>query len=345
MKKSKKRLFSTFILFLILFIIVSTLVFYKLFEVSIKTSYKGFKGEKIIKIKKGMSVKKIAALLKKEKIIRSKEKFILAYRIHFKNKTLKSGEFLFDKPISIYDALNTLTKKYGILKKITIKEGYDIFDIAELFEEKGICSKKIFFSKVNTLSYLIKDIDPYARTLEGYLFPETYKYASGIDCDELIRKFVSTFKKVFYKLWNLKPESHKLTKKETIIMASLIEKETSKDFERPIIASVFYNRLKRGMLLQCDPTIIYSLKLEGKWEGRIRTKNIKFNHPYNTYVFKGLPPGPICNPGKASIRAAISPAKTKYLYFVSKNDGTHYFSRSLKEHNRAVYIYQIKRRR
>jgi UPF0755 protein len=151
---------------------------------------------------------------------------------------------------------------------------------------------------------------------------------------------VSQFKRIFKDEWRKRASELGMSIREIVILASLIEKETSVPEEKPLISAVFHNRLKKGMKLECDPTIIYALKKEGKYENKIRTRDKKFDSPYNTYVYYGLPPGPICNPGKESLKAALFPASVKYLYFVSKNDGTHYFSLSLKEHNRAVRKYQ-----
>ncbi len=342
MRESRLTKLTIFFVFLFIIVLISSILLKINYEMHYK--YKGFRGEKIVKIKRGMNVKKIAELLEKERVIKSKNIFVIAYKLKFKDKKLNAGEFLFKEPLSTIEVLTILTTTYGVLKKITIKEGYDIFDIQKLFEKEGVCDKRSFYFQMKSLLYLVSDIDPSAKTLEGYLFPETYRFTSGFSCKDLLKTMVFTFKKVFYSLWKNRDKDFPYSKREVVIMASLIEKETSRDDERKLIASVFYNRLRRGMLLQCDPTIIYALKLEGKWSGRIRTRDIHFKHPYNTYTRKGFPPGPICNPSKKSIESALFPEKTDYLYFVSKNDGSHYFSKTYREHKKAVYIYQIRKK-
>ncbi|MCP2604312.1 endolytic transglycosylase MltG [Candidatus Aminicenantes bacterium AC-708-M15] len=209
-----------------------------------------------------------------------------------------------------------------------------------IFIEKKLEIPKEKFIEASKRTSLIREFDKEAEDLEGYLYPETYHFPKGIDVNKIIETMVSQFKRIFKDEWRKRASELGMSIREIVILASLIEKETSVPEEKPLISAVFHNRLKKGMKLECDPTIIYALKKEGKYENKIRTRDKKFDSPYNTYVYYGLPPGPICNPGKESLKAALFPASVKYLYFVSKNDGTHYFSLSLKEHNRAVRKYQ-----
>jgi len=335
-----KKILKIFFVFVLIFLL--GIAFY--LKTELNTLYKGYTGEKIVEIRKGMSVKSTARLLESEKIIKNKNLFLLYYKLFFNNKKINAGEFIFNKPMNYKEVINKIISEYGLLLEFTIKEGDSIFDIGEKLEIRDICNKDEFLKFVKTHNYLISDLSPQAKSLEGFLFPDTYKFSKSIKLDKLIRMFTNNFRKKFYPVWRKRPKDYLFTINQTIILSSLIEKETSNPKERAIISSVFHNRLKKGMLLQCDPTFIYAVKLDNKWRGKIGYKELKYDSPYNTYLYKGLPPGPICNPGIDSIKAAIYYKRTKYLFFVSKNDGTHYFSSTLKEHNRAVFNYQIRNR-
>ena len=183
----------------------------------------------------------------------------------------------------------------------------------------------------------IADLHPSARDLEGYLFPDTYHIASHTGAAEIVQAMVNRFRQVYS---SLEQDSGKRSVQEVVILASLVEKETPAPEERPLVAAVFYNRLRGNMALQCDPTVIYAAILEGRYDGTIRQSLLNSPSPYNTYVHQGLPPGPIANPGKASLRAALHPASADYLYFVADANGGHTFSRTLADHNRAVSLYR-----
>lgn len=337
------KVIKSLLYFLFVFIVVGIITLYLYFDKAVNTKFKAFSGEKIIVIDRGSSVSRVANILEREGIIKNSDIFKLAYKFYFRGKVINAGEFKFDKPLSIKEVLQKLISEYGILISFTIKEGDSIFDIGENLEKRAIFKKDDFLKFVKENTYFIADLAPNAKSLEGFLFPDTYKFSKGIDIRKLVSIFVENFRTKFFPVWNKRPSDYKFSIYETITLASLIEKETSTGSERSLISSVFHNRLKKGMLLQCDPTFIYALKVDGKWKGKIGYREIKYDSPYNTYLYRGLPPGPIANPGISSIKAAIYPANTKYLYFVSKNDGTHYFSKTLKEHNRAVYNYQIRK--
>ncbi len=323
----------------ILFIILAILFFILWFYIEYYLPYKGETKSRVIEIERGVHVKAIAEKLEREKIIKNSTAFLIGYKIFFRNKSLKAGEYLFSFPVSCHQVLNKLIKGEILLHLITIPEGLTIEEIAEVYEEKLGILKEDFLEATKNTS-LIKEIDSKAKDLEGYLFPETYHFPKGISANKIVETMVLQFKKIFDNKWRKRALDLGMNVREVVILASLIEKETSVPEEKPLISAVFHNRLKIGMKLECDPTIIYALKREGKYENRIRTRDKKFDSPYNTYLYYGLPPGPICNPGKESLEAALFPAPVKYLYFVSKNNGTHYFSTSLKEHNRAVQKYQ-----
>jgi UPF0755 protein len=236
------------------------------------------------------------------------------------------------------EILQRITSGQTVLHPITIPEGYRITEIATLLQSEGLANKEIFIQQTRDKD-LIKSLDISAENLEGYLFPETYHFSKFTQEKKIVKTMVATFKEKVLKPQLLKKaQESSLSWHKIITLASLIEKETGLDSERKIISSVFHNRLKKNMRLQTDPTVIYAIE---KFDGNIRKRDLKIDSPYNTYRYKGLPPGPIANPGLKSIVAAISPIESEYLYFVSRKDGSHHFSPTLKEHNRAVQKYQL----
>lgn len=301
--------------------------------------------EIIIDIPKGTSVITLAHQLKSKGIITNAFVFRLMYQVYYQNTPIKAGEYKINTPISIKDLLRLLTRGQIYLHSVTIPEGLTRFEIALLLEKKlGFFSADKFIAATE-ISSLIEDLDPQAPNLEGYLFPETYSFPKGTSPQSVVRTMVNQFRRVFTATWQTRASQLGFSIREIVILASLIEKETSQPEERKLISAVFHNRLKKKMKLDCDPTIIYALKLQGKYKGRLGWKDLKLDSPYNTYLYPGLPPGPIANPGRAALEAALYPAKVDYLYFVSRNDGTHIFSRTLQEHNKNVYLYQKRRNR
>jgi UPF0755 protein len=291
---------------------------------------------KFVYIEPGRNLTQISQRLYDEEIISNKWFFKAIITLSGKANRIMAGEYYFHRGSSLLTTYNKLIKGEVYLHKLLIPEGADLMDIAEIFQENSICSKDEFFILASNVEQ-ITDIAPTPKDLEGFLFPDTYYYARGAKASDIFRKMTEKFYEVFNSLIINSNSEHNL---EIIILASLIEKETSIPEEKPLIASVFLNRLKKNIPLQCDPTIIYALKSENNYDGNLKRIHLKLNSPYNTYIHPGLPPGPICNPGVQSIQAALNPLKTDYLYFVSKNDGAHYFSRSLREHNQAVAKYQ-----
>jgi len=290
-------------------------------------------------VEKGKSARSIARDLTEEKIIKKKWPFILAYKLFFHNETLKAGEYVFNLPVSVKDVLSTLADGKMALHPITVPEGLTIRETAGLLESLLLLNAEDFI-KASACTESIFSFDKKARNLEGYLYPETYYFPRNITAKETVSAMVDQFNRVFSEEWKTRANEIGMTVREIVILASLIEKETSLSEEKSSISAVFHNRLKKGMKLDCDPTIIYALKQENRFKGNLRKKDLKLDNPYNTYLYSGLPPGPIANPGKDSLRAALYPCDNNYLYFVSKNDGSHHFSRSFKEHQRAVNKYQ-----
>lgn len=293
----------------------------------------------IFEVERGQSVVEIADNLEKKGLIKKTWPFLLGYRIFFPGLSLKAGEYAIAIPDSPKNILRTLSEGNVYLRSITIPEGLIIPEIADLLDSEGFADKEDFLEDAEDPS-LIRDLDKEAENLEGYLFPETYRFAKGSSPEEIVAAMVYQFKTVFTQDWTDRAGGMGMTVRDVVTLASLIEEETSLVEEKNIISSVFHNRLNRGMRLECDPTIIYALKMDGKYDGRLLTRDLKYDSPYNTYLHPGLPPGPIANPGQDSLEAALYPADEKYLYFVSKNDGSHYFSRTFREHVNAVNKYQ-----
>jgi len=251
--------------------------------------------------------------------------------------SLKAGVYEFSNPISAADVVDKLVRGDVILKSVTVREGLDRFAIARLFAAEGL-GRVAEWDKATSDSELIRDIAPEATSLEGYLFPDTYKFNPGTPARTIVAAMVQNFRKHFG--GELAYITTGLDLHQTVTLASIVETEAQLPQERPVVASVYLNRYRKRMLLGADPTVIYALKLAGRWDGNIRKPDLHMDSPYNTYRVPGLPPGPIANPGLASLRAAAAPVSTNYLYFVAKNDGSHAFSSTIDEHNRNVNLYQ-----
>ncbi|HDH97357.1 MAG TPA: endolytic transglycosylase MltG, partial [Proteobacteria bacterium] len=253
---------------------------------------------------------------------------------------IKAGVYELDLPLYPSELLGKLTGGRQKLRRITIPEGLTIREMDALLADRGVLAEGEFErycrNPDNAGRYGIE-----AESLEGFLFPDTYLVPYDISVDKLVDVMVGRFREVFDP--NLVADAERLGMSilEAVTLASMIEKETALDEEKPLISAVFHNRLKRGMKLQCDPTVIYGLE---DFDGNLTREDLKNPHPYNTYVHSGLPPGPICNPGRTSLVAAVRPADVDYLYFVAKRDGSHHFSSTYSEHRRAVLKYQIQKR-
>lgn len=300
------------------------------------TFYKGYpESMKYVKIEEGKSVKEIARFLEREGVIKNATVFEVIYRLFHRNQTIKAGTYSFAVPMRPHQVLQKLIKGEIAVKKVSIPEGLTIEETAQvlsvLFPEED-------FIRAASNPYPILDLDPEAKDLEGYLFPDTYNFPVDIPPEKAVELMVNNFKRKVNSRLREEIKKKGMTLRQIVTLASLIEKETFYDAEKPFISAVFYNRLKKGMPLQCDPTVIYAMKKMGIWEGVLLIRHYReVNSPYNTYLHPGLPPGPICSPGLASIKAAIYPANVDYLYFVARPDGRgHYFSRTLREHLRAV---------
>jgi UPF0755 protein len=282
-----------------------------------------------VMLRPGYGTKRIAHELKNAGVIRNADAFILWHYIH-RQRSLKAGEYLFDKTTDARDVHERLVRGDIYIHTVVIPEGFNMFDIAQAIEDAGLGKAQEFLQVAKTDTSLISDIAPEAKTLEGFLFPNTYEFTRTMSMHDMAAAMVKQFRQVATQVG--------LTSdvQQTVTMASIIEKETSAPEERPLVASVYYNRLSKKIALQADPSVIYGELLQGIYTGALHHQDMQTDSPYNTYRHPGLPPGPIANPGKTSLEAALHPAASDYYYFVSNGNGHHNFARSLEEHNKNV---------
>jgi len=248
--------------------------------------------------------------------------------------SLKAGEYRFERDATLPQVYERIGRGDIYFHVVTIPEGYTMFDIAKAMEDAGLGSATDFLQIAETQTQLISDLAPEATSLEGYLFPNTYQFTRTESLEEMAAAMVHQFRAVAQEI-GLNADVAKV-----VTMASIVEKETAASEERPLVASVYYNRLAQNMALDADPSVIYAELLTGTYQGSLRHADLAVNSPYNTYRFPGLPPGPIGNPGKSALEAALHPGNSKFLYFVSDGNGHHRFARSLEEHNRNVVAYR-----
>lgn len=306
----------------------------------LRSPYYGFaRAFKIVEIKLGTPTEQVIKHLVREGILPGRRGFKLLLLLSPPSRFIKAGEYKFDSGLSPLKVYQKLTLGEVFYHPLTIPEGKDLWDIAELVERGGFCSQSDFLQAARQKG-LVQRWDPQAEDLEGYLYPDTYMLTKGVKPSTIVEMMVRRFKEVFNEELREECVQMGFSVRQIVTLASMIEKETSIPKEKPIISAIFHNRLRRGMLLQCDPTLIYALKMEGLYQGNIRKRDFEFDSPYNTYRYQGLPPGPIANSGRDSLIAALHPADSDYLYFVSKKNGEHHFSRTLMEHRKAVIRYQ-----
>ena len=290
-------------------------------------------GQKFVLVQTGYSTRHIATELKSAGLIPSEDAFLLWHYLH-RGRSLKAGEYLFDKEANTIEVHKRLVHGDIYVHTVVVPEGYNIFDIAEAIQQAGLGSSEDFLKVATTDTVLIEDIAPGAKTLEGYLFPNTYEFTRTQSMEEIAAAMVKQFRQVAHEI-GLNADVEK-----TVTLASIIEKETAVPEERPLVASVYYNRMEKRIPLQADPSVIYAELLQGNYSGTLHHADMQQNSAYNTYRRPGLPPGPIANPGRTSLEAAMHPAPTDYYYFVSNGNGQHRFAHSLEEHNRNVAAYR-----
>jgi len=286
-------------------------------------------GQKFVMLRPGYSTRRIARELKAAGVIRSFDAFVLWHALH-RRPSLKAGEYMFERDASIVDVHNRLARGDVYVHTVVIPEGFNMFDIAAAIEGAGLGPAQAFLKVATSDTALIADLAPQATSLEGYLFPNTYNFTRTQSMHDLAAEMVKQFRLRAGEL-GLSQDVQK-----TVTLASVIEKETAVEDERPEVASVYSNRLASRIPLQADPSVIYAELLKGTYGGALHHDDMQFDSLYNTYRHSGLPPGPIANPGKSSLAAAMHPAETRYFYFVSDGNGHHRFSSTLEEHNRNV---------
>ena len=295
--------------------------------------------KKVVVIPPGQNLWTTAKYLNNTGIITNPVKFKLLARIKNYDKKIKAGEYLLSSSMPPIKILEIIASGKVRLYKITIPEGYNLKQVASIIAKAKLGTKEDFLKAATNSSFVHKQ-GIKAETFEGYLFPETYYFPKDITPEKIIAAMVERFRSIFNPEWKKRAKDLNLSIHQVVTLASIIEKETGVSFERPVISSVFHNRLKKRMRLESDPTVIYGLK---NFDGNITRKHLVTKTVYNTYTIKGLPPGPIANPGIKAIEAALYPADTDFFYFVSKKDRTHKFSTNIKDHNKAVRKYQLRK--
>lgn len=299
--------------------------------------YAAFGPETFVEIEHGMSSRAIAQELARDGVVRSPWAFLFVRALH-PSATLQAGEYRFGSALSPRQVFEKIRRGEIFYQEFTVPEGSNMFDIANLLRDSNTISAEDFLRAASD-PQSIRDLDPLAPNLEGFLFPSTYRLTHQTTAKQLCRTMTAEFRRQWVQLGALATleDLHRI-----LILASLVEKETAVPSERPLVAAVFYNRLRLNMPLQCDPTAVYAALLDNRYRGAIHKSDLASENPYNTYTHAGLPPGPICNPGAVALKAAASPASVTYLYFVAKPDGSgsHQFSASLTEHEKAVIAYR-----
>ena len=335
-------------------------------------------GQKFVMVRPGYSTRRIAAELKANGIIHSEDAFILWHYLH-RRHSLKAGEYLFDRSRNIVDVHKRLVRGDVYFRTVVVPEGFTMFDIARAIEAAGLGPAEDFLKVAQSDTELIADLAPGAQSLEGYLFPDTYQFSRMMSMREMAAAMVKQFRQVASQIGltqigltqeskvatpevgsnsasgsphievevngkfvdpNVDPNKETNELERTVIMASIIEKETAVADERPLVASVYYNRLQKRIALDADPSIIYAELLAGSYTGALHHDDMSFSSRYNTYKNVGLPPGPIANPGKSALEAAMHPAQSDYYYFVADAQGHHRFARTIEEHNKNVAAYR-----
>lgn len=325
----------------------------------LRRPYRGYSQAQIfVEIPRGTPRWKIAGLLQQNGVIHTRVAFI-ALSLRHRRRVLQAGEYLFNQPMTPRQVFEQIAGGHIFVHVVVVPEGWTMFDIANELARQGLTTKEEFLRIARDPSP-VRDIAPHAPSLEGFLFPSTYQFSRNATPEEIAATMVRQFRDEWSKLQATAPPpvtpdpiptGHSarqaagsvvppLSPEQLVTLASLVERETPQPSERPMVASVFYNRLKLGVPLQCDPTVQYALDLAGKPTLKVTPADLHVPSPYNTYLHRGLPPGPIANPGDASLRAVVNPAHTHYLYFVADDSGGHFFARTLEEHNRNVVRYR-----
>jgi UPF0755 protein len=303
--------------------------------------YKGYStGETFVEVPQGAGPAEIRRRLIDARVISDEYTFRAALWWSGEARNLQAGEYHFAEPMSALAVIQKIGRGDIYTRRITFPEGLTIPEMAAVYQSRGFGSAQSFIEAAGDPSG-IKELDPEATDLEGYLFPETYALPRGVPAARLVSQMLDRFLSTYTDEMRRKAAADGLTTRQVVTLASLVEKETAQAQEHPLVAAVYRNRMRLNMPMQADPTVIYALQKSGRYDGNIRREDLQYDSPYNTYRYPGLPPSPIASPGKASLAAAIGPADVPYLYFVSRNDGTHVFAETLAQHNANVYEHQV----
>ena len=336
-KPKKKRLSPLWSLLLVLVLASVWLVGDMLHF--IRTPASSEPAEVVMEVPVGTSVQALSDLLYGQGLVRSAGKFRWLVRFKGASRQIKAGEYQLSTGLRPGELLNKIIRGEVRLHQITFPEGYTLKQMAELLEASKLVNAERFIAAATDPPF-VRSLSIPAASLEGYLFPDTYRFARGLPVETVLRSFVTMFNQHFGPVQEEQARKLGFTRHQVVILASVVEKETAAAEERPLIAGVFLNRLRKRIRLQSDPTVIYGLR---NFDGNLTRAHLQKDTPYNTYTRRGLPIGPICNPGAASIQAVLNPTSSPYLYFVAKKDGTHHFSTNLVEHNAAVLRHQKRR--
>ncbi len=296
--------------------------------IGIRQPFRGYAApEQFVDVPSGLGSKAIGDRLVASRIVRDPITFRAALWTAGQTTRLKAGEYRFTDPMTPLEVIDKMRRGDVFVIPITFPEGLNVFEMSKIFESKGFGSAASFVDA--------------GRAFEGRLFPDTYALSRHTDAPKLVKLMNDAFERALSADIRTAALARGFTIPQLVTLASIVEKETGNPMERPLVASVYENRLRIGMALQCDPTVIYALELAGRYDGNIRRDDLAYDSPYNTYRYPGLPPGPIASPGRASLDAVVHPADSEFLYFVSRNDGTHVFAKTLAEHNKNVQKYQV----
>lgn len=293
-----------------------------------------------IRVERGEPVSSVVSKLKEKGVISNERLFVLWSRLLAVERKIHWGRYVFDLPLSPREVLDQMVLGRGVFRRVTVPEGLTVSEVATLLDATGVARRDRLLAEALKPD-LLSRLGLESRGIEGYLFPDTYYFTPHATEREILNAMTDQFRENFTSPMRERLRELGWSLHDLVTLASLIEKETGNEAERALVSAVFHNRLKRKIPLQSDPSVIYGLK---KFSGQLSRRDLESPSPYNTYRIPGLPPAPICNPGLASLTAALNPADVPYLYFVSKNDGSHVFSVTLEEHNRAVEHFQIRKR-
>lgn len=336
-----RRTAALSLIFIVVFLVGVPVYLGTLAWVRITEPYRGYLGaEQFVEIPTGTGTAEIGRRLADAGVVPDRYTFRLALWWSDAGTRLRAGEYRFDRAITPLAVIDRLVRGDVYTRRITFPEGLSLTEMAALYESREFGRADDFLAAARDPER-VRDLDPEAADLEGYLFPDTYALPRSASAEALVGLMVDRFKAAWTEAGMERQEGDTLSVREVVTLASLVEKETAAAAERPIVAGVYRNRLRIGMAMQADPTVVYALARAGRYDGNIRRADLAFDSPYNTYRYPGLPPGPIASPGLASLRAAVAPADVPFLYFVSRNDGTHVFAQTLAEHNANVRRFQV----